>query len=99
MVPTVVWFVVVVWLTSRKAIRGCFEMVTNNAAKVLGLEAYGLEIGNNADMVILQAKDPIEAIRLRANRLKVIRRGKIIAENPPRKSFLHLSGRPASLEP
>ena len=45
------------------------------------LEGYGLAVGNNADMVVLQAHDPIEAIRLRARRLFVIRRGKVIAEN------------------
>ena len=32
-------------------------------------------------MVILQAGDPSEAIRLRANRLFVVRRGKIIARS------------------
>ena len=56
-----------------------FDAVTSSAAKALNLDGYGIEPGCNADLVILQASDPIEAIRLRANRLFVIRRGRIIA--------------------
>ena len=55
---------------------------------------YGLESGCNADFVLLQARDPIEAIRLRAARLKVFRRGRLIAEAPENTSRLHLTGRP-----
>ena len=60
-----------------------FKAVTSSAAEVLALENYGLEPGCNADMVILQAADPVEALRLRANRLFVIRRGEVIAESAP----------------
>ena len=70
-------------MTSREAMRFCFEAVTTNPAKVMHLDGYGLAVGNNADMVVLQAHDPIEAIRLRARRLFVIRRGKVIAETAP----------------
>jgi cytosine deaminase len=50
-------------------------------------------------MVVLQARDPIEAVRLKATRLAVIRNGKVIAETPPRLSQLSLAGRPGSLDP
>ena len=50
-------------------------------------------------MVLLQARDPAEAIRLRPNRLKVIRRGKVIAETAPELSCLSLDGRPAQVDP
>jgi cytosine deaminase len=50
-------------------------------------------------MVLLQAADPIEAVRLRATRLVVVRRGEIIAQTPPRTAELSLKGRPASLDP
>src|SRR5436309_2634087 len=61
-------------MTSRDAMRYCFEAVTANAAKIMGLEGYGLEVGCNGDLVMLQATDPIEAIRLKARRLFVVRR-------------------------
>ena len=81
-------------MTSREAMRWAFDAVTVNPARALHLEGYGLEKGCNADFVLLQSRDPIDAIRLRANRLKVVRRGKVIAETPERVSALHLDGRP-----
>ena len=81
-------------MTSQAAMRQCFAAVTANPARVLGLEGYGLEAGCHADFVLLQARDPIEAIRLRATRLKVFRRGQLLAEAPAATSRLHLSGRP-----
>ena len=77
-------------MTGVAQMKQCFEAVTNNAAKVMGLSNYGLEVGCNADFVVLQAADPIEAIRLRANRLYVVRRGNIIAKAQPVQSHLSL---------
>ncbi|RCK31570.1 cytosine deaminase [Thalassospira xiamenensis] len=84
-------------MTSRDDIRACFDAVTTEPAKIMGLEGYGIAVGNNADFVVLQARDTIEAIRLRANRLYVIRRGNIIAETPLQQTRLHLSERPETL--
>jgi cytosine deaminase len=67
-----------------------FEAVTANGARTLGLEGYGLEKGCNADIVILQAADRVEALRLKPARLWVIRRGEVIAETPEVKSRLLL---------
>jgi cytosine deaminase len=50
-------------------------------------------------MVVLQARDPIEAIRLRATRLAVIREGRVLARTPPRVATLSLEGRPDTLDP
>jgi len=81
-------------MTSREAMRWAFDAVTVNPAKAMHLEGYGLAKGCFADFVLLQATDPIDAIRLKANRLKVMRRGKVIAETPERLSTLTLPGRP-----
>ncbi len=86
-------------MTSREAIRWTFDAVTEIPARILGLEGYGLRVGANADMVLLQARDPIEAVRLRATRLLVLRRGKVIASTPAREAALSLDGRPAALDP
>ena len=67
-------------------------------AKILHLDGYGIAPGNRADFVLLQARDPVEAIRLRAPRLKVFRGGRVIAETPPATARLHLAGRPASVD-
>ena len=63
--------------------KACFAAVTGNGARTLGLEGYGLEPGCHADLVVLQAGDVLEALRLRPARLYVIRRGAVIAETAP----------------
>jgi cytosine/creatinine deaminase len=83
-------------MTSQAAMRQCFDAVTLNPAKLMHLQGYGLEKGCNADFVLLQARDPIEAIRLRATRLKVFKRGQVIAETAPSVSRLSLPERPAT---
>ena len=80
-------------MTSQQGIRACFEAVTTNAAKVMHLPGYGLEPGCDASFVLLQARDPVEAIRLRAHRLKVWRKGRLLAEHAPVMSTLHVPGR------
>ncbi|MGE0252485.1 MAG: amidohydrolase family protein [Dongiaceae bacterium] len=77
-------------MTSIAEMTDCFYGVTYHAAKAMHLEGYGLEAGCNADLVVLQASDPIEAIRLKAPRLYVMRRGKIIAQTPEVKTELLL---------
>jgi cytosine deaminase len=64
-----------------------------NAARVMGLDGYGLDVGCRADAVLLQARSPVEAIRLRAARLAVLRGGEVIAESEPAQARLRLGGR------
>ncbi len=85
-------------MTSQAQMRACFDAVTGNPARILGLEGYGLEVGCDADFVLLQARDAIEAIRLRATRLAVVRRGKVIARTPAATATLELPGRPAATD-
>ncbi|HUX83564.1 MAG TPA: amidohydrolase family protein [Halothiobacillus sp.] len=81
-------------MTSQTAMRDCFDAVTTRAAKILGLEDYGIGVGARADLVLLQATSPVDAIRLRANRLAVIRAGRVIARSEPTISHLSIAGRP-----
>jgi cytosine/creatinine deaminase len=81
-------------MTSQSAMRQCFDAVTINPAKLMHLQGYGLDKGCHADFVLLQARDPVEALRLRATRLKVFKRGKVIAETAPAVSRLSLPERP-----
>jgi cytosine deaminase len=85
-------------MTSRVQMQACFDAVTVNAARVLGLDGYGLAVGNRADFMLLQAHDPVEAIRLRANRLMVVRRGQIVARTPAAIAALNLPGRPPGVD-
>lgn len=85
-------------MTSLDGMRQCFDAVTVNAAQILHLDGYGIEPGCKADLVVLQAADPMEAIRLKATRLLVLRRGQVIAETAPRITRLDLPGRPAQVD-
>jgi cytosine/creatinine deaminase len=82
-------------MTSQAAMRQCFEAVTSNPAKLMHLQGYGLQAGCSADFVLLQAQGTIEALRLRATRLKVWKRGKLLASCAPARALLHLDKRPA----
>lgn len=85
-------------MTSLEGIQSCYDAVTSQPAKILGLEHYGIEPGCYADLVLLQASDPFEAIRLKATRLLVMRRGKIIAQTPEKRTTLNLPDRPERVE-
>jgi cytosine deaminase len=85
-------------MTGTAEMRRCFEAVTVNAAKVMGLDGYGLEPGCNADLVILQAADPIEALRLKPARLQVIRRGRVIASTPAVEPTVQLGQAPETID-
>ncbi|SOY67470.1 cytosine deaminase [Cupriavidus taiwanensis] len=85
-------------MTGQEAMRACFDAVTATPARILGLDGYGLAPGCRADLVLLQARDPVEAIRLRATRLRVLRAGKTVATMPAATAALALPGRPAQVD-
>ena len=85
-------------MTGQDAMRACYQAVTAAPARILGLSGYGVAVGCHADLVLLDAVDPVEAIRLRAARRLVMRRGKVIAESPRAQARLNLPGRPALVD-
>jgi len=84
-------------LTGIDAMRRCFEAVTTEPASILGLNGYGLEPSCRADLVVLEAGDAVEAIRLKATRLFVLRAGQVVARAAPRIASLDLPGRPPAV--
>ena len=85
-------------MTSQAAMRQCFDAVTVNGARVMGLARHGLEAGCDASFVLLQARSPVEALRLRATRLQVWCRGKRVATTPAATASLYLQDRPATTQ-
>lgn len=75
----------------------CFDMVTNVNASIMGIDHLGLAVGKRASLVVLDAGSPVEAVRLRPDRLYVIARGKVVSERPKRDAKLSLAGRPATV--
>ncbi|MBD8553919.1 amidohydrolase family protein [Rhizobium sp. CFBP 8762] len=76
-----------------------YDALTVNSAKTMGLNGYGLDVGCNADLIVLQASDVVEALRLKPTRLYVIKNGNVISRSAPRIGELFLKGRPTSIDP
>lgn len=75
----------------------CFAMVTEENARIMGLDGYGLRVGAVASLVVLDAGDPVEAVRLRAARLAVVAKGRVIAQTGRSDARLSLPGRPEAV--
>jgi len=57
-----------------------FHMGTYSPAKILGLPDYGTQIGCKADLVLLEASSPSEALISQATKAYVIKNGKPVAQ-------------------
>jgi cytosine deaminase len=84
-------------MSSPADMERCFEMVTSVNAAIMGLDHLGLAVGKRASLVVLDAGSPVEALRLRAERLCVVAKGKVVAERPRRDTRLSLPGRPGQV--
>ncbi|PZN58579.1 MAG: cytosine deaminase [Proteobacteria bacterium] len=84
-------------MSSPAEMRKCFDMVTGINAEIMGLDHLGLRVGKRASLVVLDAGDPIEAIRLRPERLCVIARGKVVAQRTKQETKLFIAGRPPAV--
>ncbi len=84
-------------MTHPEEMARCFRMVTEDNARIMGLEGYGLNKGDTASLVVLDAGNPTEALRLRADRLLVVSKGKVISRRQRNDARLDLPGRPESV--
>ncbi|WP_312440076.1 amidohydrolase family protein [Janthinobacterium sp.] len=84
-------------MTGQQAMHDCFLAVTETPAAILGLDGYGIAPGCHADLVILDCGSTVEALRLRAARRLVLRRGRVVSESPRAGARLQLPGRPDSV--
>jgi cytosine deaminase len=75
----------------------CFTMVTECNAAIMGLQNYGLKVGDQASLLVLDASNPIEALRLRPDRLAVVSKGRVVAERHRNDCRLDLGSRPKSV--
>lgn len=68
-------------------IKKVYDMITGDAAAVIGLEDYGLKVGSKADLIILDVATERDAIRLAPARLFVIKNGRIVARTQTETTF------------
>lgn len=67
------------------------KLVTENSAKALGLQDYGVEEGNAANFIILPAENGFDAVRRQVPTRYSIRHGKVIAETKLAETTIHLN--------
>jgi cytosine deaminase len=65
-------------------LRECFAMLTERSARLLNLRDYGLAVGNKADIVVIDATTPEQAIAEIRQPLAVYKRGRrTVVRHPP----------------
>jgi len=79
-----------VQIAAPEELRALFEMLTGGSARLLNLKDYGLAPGNPADLVVIDAATPEQAIAEIRPPLAVWKRGKrTVTRHPPK---LHAPG-------
>jgi cytosine deaminase len=68
-------------MSSETEIKEAFDMPRYRAAKVLGLDGYGLLEGSEANLVLFQATSAADALRKQPERTFVIRKGEILVQS------------------
>lgn len=68
-------------MTYPSELETVFEMITTNAARAMNLEGYGIAEGNYADLVLIEAPNIRDALRLQPPRRAVFYRGRLVAES------------------
>jgi cytosine/creatinine deaminase len=88
-------FVLAHWgqMSGASELRRLVEMITENPARALGLEGYGLREGGSADLVVFDAPSEADAIRLVPRRRLVLRAGRTVARTRPAVTTVTWDGR------
>lgn len=64
------------------------DLITFNGAKAMNIEeGYGIEVGNDANFIVLNESTPFEAIRQRADVLASVRKGEFLFRKKPQEFY------------
>lgn len=76
-------------MTMPLEIETIYDMATTNAAKTIGVtNEYGLNVGNRADIIVIDATSPWEAIRAQPDRLWVLKEGRLISQSKTNRKLI-----------
>jgi len=68
----------ILWMTSSEDLEKLYDMITADAAKAINVKDFGLEVGANANLVVLKEPNVLEALRYHDEPEFVISHGKVI---------------------
>ncbi len=74
------------------------KLVSSNSAKTLGLTDYELEIGSDANLIVLDAIDEYDAVRRQSAVLYSLRGGRVIAETKPSSTSVNFDGQSVPID-
>ncbi|MDA8291781.1 MAG: cytosine deaminase [Actinomycetota bacterium] len=81
-------------MMSPAEVAQCFQMVTDRAARALGITgSYGVRAGSPANFLLLAAQDAFDVVRRLVRPSVVVSRGRIVAERDPAAARLRWPGR------
>jgi cytosine deaminase len=66
------------WFTTREDMETLYDMVTRNAARAIGLKGFELKTGAEANLVVLDQPNVLEALRFHEKPAFVISHGKLV---------------------
>ena len=69
------------WMMTPQDRETIYDMITANPARMLHVKNYGLTVGNEANIVVLDANDLLEAYACQSEASHVIRKGRLVAES------------------
>lgn len=82
-------------MTGYDEIPRVWDLITDNAARVLGVEErYGIAPGRQADLVIFDAETERDALRTLAPAVCCIKRGRVVSETVPARTTVYRDGTP-----
>ena len=67
----------------QEGLEECFEMVTNRPARLVRLPDYGIEVGNPADLVVLDCESRVAAVTELVSPIMGFKRGRRTFSRPP----------------
>ena len=79
-------------LTGYDQLQKSLDLITHNSAITLNIEEqYGLRPGNDANLIVLPARDDYDAVRRQVPVQYSIRQGQIIAQTEPAHTAVFLN--------
>jgi cytosine deaminase len=86
-------------MTGRDEMRSVFHMVTDAGARTLHIEdSYGIETGKQANLVVLDAQDELDALRRQSVARVVLSKGRVVARTTPAASTVLMQGSPHAVD-
>jgi cytosine deaminase len=79
------------WYTTHEDMETLYDMVTTIAAKCIGVEDFGIQVGNTANLVVLDQPNVLEALRFHERPAVVVSHGKVVDQALMDKIYLENS--------